>query len=86
MSKTPLYSAGTWDTDTNGYTPSEGIPTFNLTLGGLRESLRMLRERGYGAWRIRDEDGEYSSDYAVLVERTDGMSESEILERWKRDM
>jgi hypothetical protein len=80
----PLYSVGTWDTDSQGYTPQVGVPAFNLTLGELRQSLRMLRQQGNGAWRVRDEKGDYDSDWFVLVERTDGMSEVEILEKWKR--
>jgi hypothetical protein len=79
-----LYSVGTWDTESQGYTPHQDVPAFNLTIGQLHKSLRMLRDIGYEAWRKRDEDGSYDSDWCVLVERTDGMSESEILNKWKR--
>jgi len=69
------------------------VPAFNLTLWQLRASLRMLRKCGYTAHRTREilvlADGSEevrhdNNDSWVLVERTDGISESEILEDWKR--
>jgi hypothetical protein len=87
------YSVGTWDTDLQCFTPQEGVPAFNLTLSGLRKSLRLLRECGYTAHRFRSvmvmSDGSEmidhgDNDFMVLVERTDGMTEAEILESWKR--
>lgn len=79
------YSVGTWDTEEQAYTPQTGVPAFNLTLGQLLGSLRMLRNCGYSAHRLRDEDGGHeNNDWSVLVERTTGMTEKEILESWKR--
>lgn len=83
----PLYSVGTWDSELDCYTPQAGVPAFNLTLNQLRASLRMLRNCGYSAHRVRsvwDGEVDWDSDSYVLVERTDGMSEAEILERWER--
>jgi hypothetical protein len=82
----PLYSVGTWDSDAQAYTPQEGltVPAFNITLGELRAALRDLRKEGYAANRVRFADGQRDSDWAVLVERTDGLPEHKILEGWKR--
>lgn len=83
----PLYSVGTWDTDAQAYTPQEGlsVPSFNIPLWTLRQALRELRDCGYAADRYRDADGSHdANDWAVLVERTDGMPEHEIREAWKR--
>lgn len=51
----------------------------------------MLRECGYTAHRTRyfikashGDVVDWDSDTFVLVERTDGMTEAEILESWKR--
>jgi hypothetical protein len=67
------------------FTPQTGVPAFNLTLGELRRSMRMLRDCGYSVHRRRGSDLNYDdNDYSVLIERTDGMSEAEILESWKR--
>jgi hypothetical protein len=83
----PLYSIGTWDTDTQAYTPQVGltVPCLNVPWTTLLEVLRQLRQMGYSADRRRDANGEHNdNDSSVLVERTDGMTESEIAERWKR--
>ena len=86
----PLYSIGTWDTDAQAFTPQEGVPAFNLTRKELVQSMRMLQNHGYSCHRFRGRDenhqptGDVDSDTFVLIERTDGMPESEILERWKR--
>lgn len=77
---TATYSIGTWDTDQQAYTP-QTKPWHNLTLRQLRQAMRELRNIGYGVWRRKHED---DSDWAVLIERTDGTSESEVLEQWKR--
>lgn len=86
--QTPLYSIGTWDTESQAFTPQEDVPAFNLTRKQLVESMRMLRQCGYSChrYRYREENGEFEkwaseSDSFVLIERTDGMSEAEILER-----
>lgn len=86
MNTPALYSVGTWDTDTQSYTPQDGVPAFNLTLAQLLGSLRALRrDHGYTAHRLRDEDGGHEdNDWTVLVERTDGESEEEILHSWSR--
>ena len=90
---TPLYSVGTWDANAQAYTPQEGlsVPSVNVPLHGLRAALKALRrEFGYAAWRMRYADNApgdwdtHDSDTEVLVERTDGESEAEVLERWKR--
>ena len=82
----PLYSIATMDPEVSAYTPQEGVPSFNLTLWQLKDSMRMLRELGYSCHRIRDEDGvhRHENDVYVLIERTDGASEEDILARWER--
>lgn len=81
----PLYSVGTWDTDEQAYTPQVGVPAFNLTLAELRRSMRLLRQGGYQVHRKRAADGTHdNNDPQVLIERTDGKSEAEILKQWER--
>lgn len=82
----PLYSVATWDTDAQAYTPQEGVPAFNLTLPELRQAVRVLRrECGYQCHRLRDPDGSHDcNDWSVLIERTDGASEADILKGWQR--
>lgn len=82
---TPLYSVGTWDADAEAYTPQTGVPAFNLTLAELRRSLKALKDCGYSCHRTRGPNGDYDdNDVYVLVERTYGMSEAEILDQWQR--
>jgi hypothetical protein len=89
----PRYSVGTWDADLQAFTPQAGVPAFNLTLWELKASLRMLRKCGYSAHRRREIVAHPNgwtvpnwddNDTAVLVERTDGRPEREIMENWKR--
>ena len=86
----PLYSIGTWDTDAQGFTPHPDIPSFNLTRQQLVQAMRDLQSCGYTCHRIRERDehgehtGEAESDVSVLIERTDGMAETDILAAWKR--
>lgn len=83
--KTPLYSVGTWDVDEQSFSPQQDVPAFNLTLWELKESMRLLRAWGYSCHRYRDDDGGHSdNDPFVLIERTDGKPEAEILQGWKR--
>lgn len=88
MSKQPLYSIGTWDTELQAYTQQDGCesPSINVDIHGLRRHLRELRdEHSYTAHRRRDDGGDHcDNDFFVLVERTDGMSLAEILTAWKR--
>lgn len=85
MSHNPLYSVGTWDPELECYTPQVDVPAFNLTLWQLRAALKQLRQLGYSAHRYRDADGGHEdNDTSVLVERTDGMAEADILKRWER--
>lgn len=85
MSTAPLYSVSTWDGEADAYTPQLGVPAFNLTLPQLRQAIRLLRELGYTAHRVRSPDGDHDdNDWSVLIERTDGKPESEIIEGWKR--
>lgn len=82
-----FYSVGTYDRDLQAYTPQLGlsVPSLNITLAELRQAVRELRRvHCYGAYRVRDTDGDRYSDPEVLIERTDGEPEAEILERWKR--
>ncbi len=70
----PLYSIGTWDMDSQAYTPQEGltVPCLNVPLATMRQVVRELRGMGYTCHRVRC-DGEYwNNDTAVLIERTDG--------------
>jgi hypothetical protein len=47
--------------------------------------MEELRGTGYSVHRRRDSDGSYDdNDWKVLIERTDGMNEADILERWER--
>lgn len=81
------YSIGTWDTNKQAYTPQPECrtPCINVDIHGLRRHLRELRdEHGYGADRVRFDDGTHDSDWSVLVERTDGESLDEILKTWER--
>lgn len=79
------YSIGTWDTDAQAYTPQVGVPAFNLTRAQLVLAIRELRDCGYTVHRFGNiAAGHDDNDGAVLIERTDGMTEAEILERWKR--
>ncbi len=87
----PLYSIGTWDPELEAFTPQEGVPAFNLTRAQLVSSMRQLQDCGYSChrFRSRDETGaleEWASDSdpSVMINRTDGMPEYEILEMWKR--
>lgn len=71
----PLYSIGTWDTDTQAYTRQEGltVQSENVPLATMRQVLRELRMMGYSCHRYRDADGTHNdNDWSVLVERTDG--------------
>jgi hypothetical protein len=83
------YSIGTWDGELQAYTPQCDCktPWLNVDIHGLRAHLWELRRLplGYSAHRIRDPDGDHwDNDTSVLVERTDGMSEREVFERWER--
>lgn len=81
------YSVGTWDVDAQAYTPQVGltVPCVNVPWRILLQVLRELRRMGYHAHRFRDERGDHDdNDWAVLVERTDGMTEAEVMEGWKR--
>jgi hypothetical protein len=83
---TPLYSIGTWDMDAQAYTPQVGTSrTFNMTAADLRRAIHELRGMGYRAHRFRDANGSHDdNDWCVLIERTDGKPEAQILEDWKR--
>lgn len=83
----PLYSVGTWDTEAQAYTPQTGlsVPSLNIDIRQLRRAMKELRGGGYTCHRLRDPDGNHDdNDWSVLIERTDGMPEAEILEDWKR--
>jgi len=86
----PRYSIGTWDTEAQGFTPHPGLKAFNLTRTELVEVMRELRGYGYTCHRIRKRDqhgvhtDETDSDVSVLIERTDGISEADILKQWER--
>ena len=100
MKTTPLYSIGTWDAELQAFTPQDGLQAytpgaglgelaFNLTLHQLRCAMRGLRAMGYACRRRRtSEPGmalEYDdNDTDVLIERTDGKPEAEILQGWER--
>lgn len=82
-----LYSIGTWDNDREAYTPESGVPSINLTRKQLVESIRLLRattwytchRKGNGTQDIR-----WDNDTSVLIERTDGKSEAQIMKEWER--
>lgn len=80
------YSVGTWDTDTQAYTPQHGLgKSLNITWRELVKAIRGLRRMGYTAHRIRGSaGGDCDNDTGVLVQRTDGMTDAEVIESWKR--
>lgn len=82
----PLYSVGTWDCEEQAYTPYDLThPAFNITRKQLKEALRRLRSWNYTAHRFgNSRDGHDDNDWSVLVERTDGIPEEEIIARWVR--
>lgn len=81
----PLYSIGTWDIDAQAYTPQAGVNCLNITRADLRRRIGSLRCMGYSCHRRGNvRDGHDDNDTSVLIERTDGMPDSEILESWKR--
>lgn len=83
----PRYSVGTWDMEEEAYTPQAGlsVPCINVTLPTLRQVIRELRSGGYSAHYVRGADGEHdANDPKVLVERTDGMTDEEVLRKWNR--
>ncbi len=86
MSDISLYSVGTWDTEAQAYTPQVGLDkSFNLTLAELRRAIRQLRNLGYLADRRGNiHIGHDDNDWTVLIERTDGKPEAEILQDWNR--
>ena len=86
MNAIRLYSIGTFDTNTQSFSPQESVPAFNLTRNELVASMRMLQDRGYPCHRYGNSstDDIRDSDWSVLIERTDGKSESEILKGWER--
>lgn len=88
MASKPLYSVGTYDYDRTAYTPQTGAGrSINVSLRQLRRVLKRLRQMGYSAHRVGNthNDNTRHSDPDVLVERTDGMTKAEILERWDRN-
>ena len=83
----PLYSIGTWDTELQAFAPHDGVPAFNLTRRQLVASMRMLQATGwYTCHRFGNthSDDLRDSDTSVMIERTDGLSEAEILMQWRR--
>lgn len=87
----PRYSVGTWDSEASGFTPQVGVPSINLTRKELVAAMRLLRDCGYSCHRYRGRDSAGNlnawaadSDPSVMIERTDGMSEEEILKQWLR--
>jgi hypothetical protein len=85
----PLYSIGTWDTDEQAFRPHPNCPKLNQTRAELVQSMRVLQQYGYtchryGNKRTEEDGGLRDSDVSVLIERTDGKPESEILKGWER--
>lgn len=83
-----LYSIGTWDANSQSFTPHPGLPAYNLTRKQLVVVMRKLRNLGYSCHRVRTrENGVYNghvdSDPSVIIERTDGMSKRKILKQWR---
>lgn len=81
----PLYSVGTWCVVRNAFTVQDGlsVPSLNVPLWTVRQVLRELRLMGYTAHRFGGRDAwPYDSDPMVVVERTDGQQEVEILRKW----
>ena len=82
----PRYLVGTWDNENEAFTPQIGVGrSINITWQRLLVVMRLLRQRGYSAHRVRDKSGGYDcNDAYVLVERTDGMTRAAVLESWLR--
>lgn len=81
------YSVGTWDTDEQAYTVQVGMsgPSINISLAQLRCRMKELKALGYSCHRLRDSDGDHDdNDWSVLIERTDGRTDAEIIEGWRR--
>lgn len=78
---TPLYSIGTWDTDLQSFTPQsdQESPWLNIDRVQLRTAMRELRDKGYQCHYQQDGD----NDSSVMIERTDGIPEEEVLRRWR---
>lgn len=71
------YNVLTWDPASEHYTEQEGMehPCLDVDLAGLRRALWELRRVwGYTCHRVRDSDGHYDGDPAVLVERVDDLA------------
>lgn len=84
--KVRLYSVGTRDDGDHHYSPQAGltVPSINVPLATVRQILRELRWMGYEGHRRRDHNGEHTdNDPSILVERTNGRSEAEILQSWR---
>jgi hypothetical protein len=81
-----LYSIGTWDMDLQAFTPQSGLKNcMNISRDVLKTRMRALRCMGYSVHRRGNiHDGHDDNDTSVLIERTDGKPESEIMENWKR--
>jgi len=82
----PVYSVGTWDGLLNAFTPQQGlsVPSINVPLATMRQVLRELRQMGYDAQYRRDASGEHwDNDPVVMVERTDGKTDKEVLAGWR---
>lgn len=85
----PLYSIGTWDNDEQAFRPHPNAPKLNQTRAELVKSMRTLQEYGYpchryGNKRHEEDGGLRDSDPSVLIERTDGKPEADILKSWER--
>lgn len=84
---TPLYSIGTWCTDTQAYTPQAGLSRSPINCGwrDLLQICRELCQMGYSCHYRRDTNGDHGdNDPSVLIERTDGMAPEEIFKSWER--
>jgi hypothetical protein len=84
------YCIGTWDTEQQAFTQHPELPWYALTRRELVAVMRELQQCGYTCHRVRyrDPDGtltdESDSDVSVLIERTDGRTQQQVREDWRR--
>lgn len=65
MARERTYQILTWDMDEQRYTPQIGVPEFVTGQLGLRKAVRMLRNLGYTAHRIGDDNDSYTLIQAI---------------------
>lgn len=87
---TTKYAIGTWDNESQGFTPHPGLDWYGLTRAELVAVMRELQQCGYTCHRVRDRDasgqhtGDVESDVSVLIERVGDRTPEQVLRDWER--